>query len=99
MATFSEIINGSTPVLVDFHATWCGPCKALAPIIKEVKQGFGDQLTVVKIDVDKNQGLANKLGIRGVPTMILYKNGETLWRQSGVVPVDQLRSIIQGHIN
>ena len=98
MSKFQEIINGKTPVLVDFHAVWCGPCKTLSPIIKEVKKEFGDKLMVVKIDVDKNQSLAGKLGIRGVPTMILYKEGKQLWRQSGVVDKNQLAQIIRQKI-
>ena len=98
MSKFQELINAEQPVLVDFHAEWCGPCKSLAPIIKEVKSEFGARLKIVKIDVDKNQLLARKLGIKGVPTMILYNGGKQLWRQSGVVPKNELIRIIQSHI-
>ncbi|MEZ4923770.1 MAG: thioredoxin family protein [Crocinitomicaceae bacterium] len=81
MAKFSDITSSHGLVLVDFHATWCGPCKMLAPILKDLKNQVGDVLKIVKIDVDKHQQLAGTLGVRGVPTMILYKNGQ-LWRQS-----------------
>ncbi len=96
-SNFSEIIKGETVTLVDFYADWCGPCKALAPILKETKATLGEQVKIVKIDVDKNQELASKYQVRGVPTMILFKNGEQLWRQSGVLQKDQLVSIIQSH--
>jgi thioredoxin 1 len=88
MSSFSDIINQKEPVLIDFYATWCGPCKALAPVLKQVKDTVSDTASVLKIDIDKNQALATKLNVRGVPTLILYKNGKQVWRQSGVVPKD-----------
>ncbi|NNK39195.1 MAG: thioredoxin [Winogradskyella sp.] len=91
-SNFNIIISSIIPVLVDFYADWCGPCKMLAPILKEVKAELGSDIRIVKIDVDKNQKLASKFQVRGVPTMILFKNGKQLWRQSGVL---QRRDIIQ----
>ena len=85
MSNFSTIINSEKPVLVDFFATWCGPCKMLSPILKEVKDNLGDRISVIKIDVDKNQQVAAQYQVRGVPTMILFQKGKLLWRQSGVV--------------
>lgn len=99
MASFQDIINSDKPVLIDFHAEWCGPCKALAPIIKTVKSELGDALSILKVDVDKNQSLSAQLGIKGVPTLILYKKGKQLWRQSGVVQKNQLIDIIKPHTN
>ncbi|MGM1057142.1 MAG: thioredoxin [Bacteroidota bacterium] len=96
-SNFSEIIKENKPVLVDFHADWCGPCKMMAPILKEAKTSLGDAVKIVKIDVDKNEALAAKYQVRGVPTLILFKNGEQLWRQSGVVQKDEIIKIIQSH--
>ncbi|TBW27045.1 thioredoxin [Gramella sp. KN1008] len=93
-SNFSDIINSETPVLIDFHADWCGPCKMLAPILKEVKEELGDKVKIVKIDVDKNQPLAAKYQVRGVPTMMLFKNGEQLWRQSGVLQKEEIKNKI-----
>ncbi|MEW7279812.1 thioredoxin [Aquimarina sp. 2201CG1-2-11] len=91
---FSNIIDSNTPVLVDFFADWCGPCKTLAPILKEVKDELGDRVKIVKIDVDKNQTLAAKYQVRGVPTMIIFKEGVQQWRQSGVLQKDEIVKVI-----
>lgn len=89
---FNELINDNRPVLVDFYADWCGPCKTLAPILKEVASELGEKARVIKIDVDKNQQLSQKFQVRGVPTLILFRKGEQLWRTSGVM---QKRDLIQ----
>ena len=95
MSKFSEIINQDQPVLVDFFADWCGPCKMLGPILKQVKDQLGDEVAIIKIDVDKNQPLAAKYQVRGVPTMLLFKNGKQVWRQSGVVQKDEIINVIK----
>jgi thioredoxin 1 len=93
--TFKEMIQSDKPVLVDFTATWCGPCKMMAPILKEVKQEIGDTATIIKVDVDKNQQAAGEYQVQSVPTLILFKNGQPLWRQSGVIQKAGLVSVIK----
>ncbi len=95
---FDSIINDTRPVIVDFHALWCGPCKVQSPILSEIASEFGEQIRVIKIDVDQNPGLAAKYHIQGVPTVILFKNGKLVWRQSGVVSKSQLIDILKQHI-
>lgn len=90
MANFRTIVASEKPVLIDFYAEWCGPCKTLAPILKDVAKEMGDAAKVIKIDIDKNPVLAQKLGVRSVPTLMIYKEESLLWRQSGVVPKNQL---------
>ena len=94
---FSKIIDSETPVLVDFYADWCGPCKMLGPILKQVKDEMGEAVKIVKIDVDKNQSIAAKYQVRGVPTMLLFKNRKQLWRQSGVLQKNDLIQIVKSH--
>ncbi|MGL2986156.1 thioredoxin [Flavobacterium sp. RSSA_27] len=94
MNAFQQLIQQDQPVLVDFFATWCGPCQMLAPILKEVKERLGDRITIIKIDVDKNQAIAAQYQVRGVPTMLLFQNGKQLWRQSGVPTKEALLKII-----
>jgi len=94
MKTLQDIIQSDKPVLVDFFATWCGPCQTLGPILKEVKDSMGERISIIKIDVDKNQALAGTYQVRGVPTMILFQNGKQLWRQSGVLSKQQIIQII-----
>ena len=94
MSKFSELINGETPVLVDFSAEWCGPCKMMAPILKEVASKLGEKVRIIKVDIDKNPQAAAAYQVQSVPTMILFKKGEIKWRQSGVIQVGQLSQVI-----
>jgi thioredoxin 1 len=94
MSKFSELITKDKLVLVDFFAEWCGPCKMMSPVLKQVKDDLGDSVSIIKIDVDKNQSLAAKYQVRGVPTLLLFKNGGQVWRQSGLLQKDDLIQII-----
>ncbi len=98
MASFSDIINKDTPVLIDFFATWCGPCKTMSPILEDLKKQMGDQVSIVKIDVNKNPGVAAKYQVRGVPTLMIFKSGEQLWRQSGVYSAHDLKAILNQYL-
>ncbi|CAM4066290.1 thioredoxin [Flavobacterium antarcticum] len=99
MSKFNELINSDTPVLVDFFATWCGPCQMLMPVLKEVKDNMGERVKILKIDVDKNKELAAQFQVRGVPTMVLFQNGKQIWRQSGVLTKDEIIRTIIGKSN
>jgi len=99
MNKFNDIINSDNPVLVDFFATWCGPCQMLSPVLKQIKDNLGERITIIKIDVDKNQELASQYQVRGVPTMILFQEGKQLWRQSGVLSKEEIIRIILDKTN
>lgn len=93
--TFGEVIGGDQPVLVDFHASWCGPCQAMAPALREIAHEVGDKARIIKIDVDKNPAVAQKYGVRGVPTFILFKEGKVQWRESGAMAKATLKQAIK----
>ncbi len=99
MSTFQEIIKGEIPVLVDFHADWCGPCKTMQPILKVLKQKFGSKLKILKINVDANPAVSEKFNVRGVPTFILFSKGIESWRQSGIIEESNFASIIENKIS
>lgn len=98
MPSFQEHIQGDKPVLVDFFATWCGPCQTLMPVLDKLKDEMGEQLTILKVDVDKNPQAAQHFGVRGVPLLILFKEGKVVWKQSGARPLHELRTVIAPHV-
>ncbi len=94
--SFSDIIHGNKPVLVDFSAEWCGPCKMMPPILKEVKDKMGERVTILKMDIDRNPAVASAYQIQSVPTLIVFRDGQVKWRQSGVIRADQLKQVLDG---
>jgi thioredoxin 1 len=98
MSKFIEVIDSEKPVLVDFYAEWCGPCKMMPPILKEVKDTLGDEVRIIKVDVDKNPQAAQAFNVQGVPTLIVFQKGQVKWRQSGVVPASMLKQVLQQFI-
>jgi thioredoxin 1 len=97
-ASFSDLINGEKPTFVDFSAEWCGPCKMMAPILAELKSEVGEMVRIIKIDIDKNPQVASAYQVQSVPTLMLFRGGNVVWRQSGVVPTAQLKRAILQHV-
>ncbi len=97
--TFQEIINSDSPTLVDFYAEWCGPCKTMKPILEQVKKEIGSNAKIITVDVDRNQNAAQVYKVKGVPTLIIFKKGKVVWRQSGVVGLNQLKDILFSNMN
>ncbi|WP_283388372.1 thioredoxin [Barnesiella viscericola] len=98
MGKFQEIIAGDTPVLVDFFAEWCGPCKMMKPVLEDLKRKLGDKIVILKVDVDKNESMAAAYRIQSVPTLMLWKNGQIAWRQSGALPLHELDQILSAYL-
>ncbi len=98
METFNDVISTDQLVLVDFFATWCGPCKAMHPVLETLKHRLGDRIRIIKVDIDKNQAVAMQYNVQAVPTLILFRNSQALWRQSGAMPVDGLISVITPYL-
>lgn len=98
MGKFQEIIAGDTPVLVDFFAEWCGPCKMMKPVLEDLKRKLGDKIVILKVDVDKNEPMAAAYRIQSVPTLMLWKNGQIAWRQSGALPLHELDQILSAYL-
>ncbi|TWR28097.1 thioredoxin [Mucilaginibacter achroorhodeus] len=98
MANFNDIIASEKPVLVDFSAEWCGPCKMMPPILKQVKDALGDKVTIIKIDIDKNPAAANAYHVQSVPTLMVFQKGQTKWRQSGVMQAGQLQQVLSQYL-
>lgn len=96
--SFNELIHGDRPVLVDFFAEWCGPCKAMKPVLDDFKGMVGEKAVVIKVDIDRNPAAAQAYGVQAVPTLLLFKNGQIVWRQSGVVPANQLHTVVQPYL-
>jgi thioredoxin 1 len=95
MSNFHELINRNTPTLVDFYADWCGPCKMMPPILKEVKSDLGERINILKVDVDKNQAAAQKYAVRSIPTLLVFKNGKIVWRKTGVAQANEIISAVK----
>lgn len=98
MENFNDIINGNQLTLVDFFATWCGPCKQMHPVLEQLKESEGEKLRIIKLDVDKNEALASAYRIQSVPTLMLFRNGELLWRQSGAMSLADLKALLYGFL-